>query len=224
MSNSTHAIFPDRHVIDVDNCVSFIIGGCFSTIAKQSRASIVIYVHAGNLVISGNIENILVAAHVAIVDVQHRLQAGSSIVDSAILKVDRDILLSSAIVRIDIDNLTGRIKCASVEGHCGRTVCPKRIITARAIKGGVLKCCRSIAPVESLSVNYAIFYNGIICADEAKIIRVSGLECHVLKRNCSCAVKAVISVILRSEISRIRHFCANIPARTVITGSLSDES
>ena len=159
-----------------------------------------------------DIDDVLMAAHVAVVDVQHGLQAFTGIINRAVLKVDRNILLACTIVGIDIDDLTGRIKGTGVKGHGGRTVRPDCVISARAVECGIRKRCGLIAPVEGLAIDYTILNNRFVRTDKAEIIRFAGTERHVLERNRSCAVKAVIAVVLCTEISWIRNFCTDIPA------------
>ena len=55
--------------------------------------------------ITGDIKDILIVSHIAVVDVQHSL-IGGGIINRAVLKVDRNILLARTSISIDIDDLT----------------------------------------------------------------------------------------------------------------------
>ena len=204
------AVLPDGGVAKVDKQSAGVISR-LATKAKQSRAGNFIRGHAGDRIVSGNIDNILIAAHIAVVDVQHRLQAETVIHNRAAHEIDNDIILTRTIIGIDIDDLTGRVKGAVVKGHYGRTVRPDGIISARTVERGIRKLCGLIAPVEGLAVDYAIINNGVIRTNKAQIICTSGLERHVLERDRSRAVEAVIAVVLCAEVSRIRNCSADAP-------------
>ena len=162
------------------------------------------------------------AINQAVIDIQDTF----TVFTVRIIGIHRAILEINSYIRcatfvIDIDNLTGRIKCASVEGHYGRTVRPDGIISARTVKRGILKLCGSIAPVEGLAIDYTILNNRFVRTSKAEIVRFAGLQRHLLELDRSSAVKTVITVVFRAKISRIGHFCADIPTRFV--GTLSNK-
>ena len=117
--------------------------------------------------------------------------------------------------RYRLYDLTLGIEYAVVKCHRGRAVCPDTIVTGRAIKGSVLECCRSIAPVEGLAVDRAIFNDGIVCTDKAEIICRTGLKRHISKSDCSCAIKAVITVVFGAEVGGVGNFRTDIPASLI---------
>ena len=88
-----------------------------STETEKSGAGSLIHIYPSYGGIARNIQNILEVAHIAVVDVQHGLQAFAGIINRAVLKVDRNILLARTSIGIDIDDLTGRVKRAGVKGH-----------------------------------------------------------------------------------------------------------
>lgn len=55
-----------------------IIRLCFSTKAEQTGASSAVHGNAGNLIISGDVDDVLEVAHIAVIDIQHLLSTEES--------------------------------------------------------------------------------------------------------------------------------------------------
>ena len=189
--------------------------------AKQTGAGNFVRGNAGNLIISGDVDDVLVIPHIAVVDIQHllctenRAKDGFLIIDSAIFKVDSNILLARTVICVDVDDLAGRIEGAILKGHCGGAVRPECITTVRTVEYRVFKGSGFVAPVAGLTVDRAVFDNGLIYASEAEIIYRSGAEGHISERDRSCAIETVVAVILCAKIVRVRNFCTDVPSGCV---------
>ena len=108
---------PNRRTVNAYIQFACVVGLSLSAKAIQTGTGDAIIRHTGNRIISGDIDDILEAAHIAVVDVQHLLQSETGIHNRAVLKVNRNIILTRTSIGIDIDNLTGRIKGTGVKGH-----------------------------------------------------------------------------------------------------------
>ena len=214
------AVLPNECTVDVHIQSTCVVGISLSAETIQTGTGSIVTLHTRNRIISGDIEGILVATHVAVIDIQYLLHTETG--NRAVLKVDRNVILTRTIIGIDIDDLTGRVKGTGVKGHGRRTVRPERIISNRAVKRGIRKLRGLIAPVEGLAVDRAIFNDRLIRTNKAEIICTSGTERHVLERNRSRTVKAVIAIVLCTELIRIRHRSANTPSGFI--GSLTLKS
>ena len=101
-----------------ENIKSAGIIACFSTKAEQTGASSAVHGNAGNLILSGDVDVVLETTHVKVIDIQHllctenRAKDGFLIIDSAIFKVDSNILLARTVICVDVDDLAGRIEGA----------------------------------------------------------------------------------------------------------------
>ena len=205
------AILPNGSVTEVYNSSACIIAG-FTAIAKQTRAGCVICIYPFYNIVAGNIDDILKIPHVAVIDVQHWFQRLIGIIDCTAVEIYYDVMRSCTIIGVDIDDFARGIKRAVIESHLGRAVCPDGVISSWAVECGIFECCSLITPVESLSIDHAVFNNSLVGADKAKVICAARTERHISKCNCSCPVKTVIAVVLCTVISWIRNFCADIPA------------
>ena len=204
------AILPNGSVTEVYNGSACIIAG-FAAITKQTRAGYSICIYPVYNIAAGNIDGILIIPHVAVIDVQHRLQRPTGIIDCTTAEIYCDVILSCTCIGVDIDDFARGIKRAVIESHHGRTVCPDGVISIWAVEFGVSECCSLIAPVESLAVDYAIINSRIVGTDKAKVICTTRTERHIFKCNCSCPVKTVIAIVLCPEISWVRNCCTDIP-------------
>ena len=205
------AILPNGSVTEVYNSVACIIAG-FTAIAKQTRAGYSICIYPVYNIVAGNIDEILIISHISVIDVQHWFQRQTGIIDCTTVEIYCDVILSCTIIGVDIDDFARGIKCAVIESHHGRAVCPDGVISIWAVECGISEYCSLITPVESLAVDHAVFNNSVVGADKAKVICFTRTERHISKCNCSCPVKTVIAVVLCTVISWIRNFCADIPA------------
>ena len=159
------AFLPDLYA--VDGYIGAAGVACFfSAKSEQSGAGYIININAGNIIIAGDVEYVLVVAHIAVVNVQHRLLAGTFfIIHSAVFKVDRDIMFSGTIIRIDVYDLARGIKGAVVKCVLPAGFCPKGIICTcntrvgctGSVEGNIFKFSRFISPVVSTSIESAIF-------------------------------------------------------------------
>ena len=205
------AILPNGSVTEVYNSFAFIICGGFTAKAKQTRAGCFICIYPVYNIAAGNIDDILKIPHVAVIDVQHWFQRLIGIIDCTTVEIYCDVMTSCTIIGVDIDDFARGIKRAVFESHHGRAVCPDGVIFIWAVECGISECCSLITPVESLAGDHAVFNNRIVGTDKAKVICAARTEPHIFKCNCSCTVKTVITVVLCTEISRVRNFCTDIP-------------
>ena len=204
------ALLPNGSVTELHNSFACIIAG-FTAIAKQTRAGYSICIYPVYNIVAGNIDDILIIPHIAVIDVQHWFQRLTGIIDCTTVEIYCDVILSCTIIGVDIDDFARGIKRALIESHHGRAVCPDGVIFIWAVECGISECCSLITPVESLAVDYAITNSRIVGADKAKVIYFTRTERHIFKCNCSCPIKTVIAVVLCTEISWIRNFCTDIP-------------
>ena len=198
------AILPNGSVTEVYNSSACIIAG-FTAIAKQTRACYFICIYPVYNIVSRNIDDILIIPHIAVIDVQHWFQRQTGIIDCTTVEIYCDVMLSCTIIGVDIDDFARGIKRAVIESHHGRAVCPDGVISIWAVECGISECCSLITPVESLSIDHAVFNNSIVGADKAKVICFTRTKRHISKCNCSCPVKTVIAVVLCTVISWIRN-------------------
>lgn len=69
----TLTVSPNLRVFNENIKSAGIIRACFSTKAEQTGASSAVHGNAGNLIISGDVDDVLVIPHIAVVDIQHLL-------------------------------------------------------------------------------------------------------------------------------------------------------
>ena len=117
------AILPNGSVTEVYNGSACIIAG-FTAIAKQTRAGCFICSYPVYNIVAGNIDDILIISHVAVIDVQHWFQRQIGIIDSTTVEIYCDVMLSCFKIGVDIDDFARGIKRAVIESHHARTVCP----------------------------------------------------------------------------------------------------
>ena len=198
------AFLPNGSVAEVYNGSFCIIAG-FAAITKQTRAGYSICIYPVYSIAAGNIDDILKIPHVAVIDVQYRLQRQTGIIDCTTVEIYYDVMLSCTIIGVDIDDFARGIKRAVIEIHHARVVCPDGVISIWAVEYGITECCSLLTPVESLAVDHAVFNNRIVGTAKAKVIYAARTERHIFKCNCSCPVKTVIAVVLCTVISWIRN-------------------
>ena len=133
----------------------------------------------------------------------------------AVVKVNRNVLFSCTVIRVNIDHFSRCIKGAGIKCHDRGAIRPNRIISTWSIEGRIDKLCTFITPVEGLAVDDAVIHHSIIRTDEAQIICITGAKRHIFEGDCSGTIKAVIAVILCAEIGRVRHLSTDIPGRFV---------
>ena len=208
----------------IPNCgIAEIYGGSagvafsFTAKAEQARAGYIIYINSIHDILAGDIEDILEITHIAVINIQHRLQAIAGVIDRAGVIVNSNIVFTCAIVSVDIYNFTAGVKGAVIKAHLRRAVCPYSIVASGTIEGAVIKLRRLIAPVEGLAIKCAVFYYGFIGTDKSEIIGFSGAQSHILKFNSPGSVKAIVAIVFGAIISRIGHFRADVPGGFVGT-------
>ena len=161
-----------------------------------------------------DLDDVLIAAHVAVVDLQ-RLLTKTVRIHGAVLKVNLNILFSCTVIRVNIDHFSRCIKGAVIKCHGRGAIRPDRIIEEWSIEGRIFEHCTGITPVEGFAVDDAIVHHSLIRADEAQIICLAGAKRHIFEGDCSGTIKAVIAVILCAEIGRVRHLITDIPGRHI---------
>ena len=72
MLTYTRTVSPNLRVFN-ENIKSAGIIACFSTKAEQTGASSAVHGNAGNLILSGDVDDVLEVAHIAVIDIQHLL-------------------------------------------------------------------------------------------------------------------------------------------------------
>ena len=164
-----------------------------------------------------DLDDVLIAAHVAVVDLQ-RLLTKTVRIHGAVFKINRHII-ARVNVTINIYGFTCGIECAISE--CVRFSCigPQRIICAAdsrlccagRIEGNIVKCSRCIAPVIRTPIENTIFQRDILDTNVALCIfgfdgsvRIYTADNrHILESDAIAAVKTVIAVAI-SPIGRLR--------------------
>ena len=121
------AILPNGSVTEAYNSSACIIAG-FTAIAKQTRAGYFICIYPVYNIVAGNIDDILIISHVAVIDVQHWFQRQTGIIDCTTAEIYCDVILSCTKIGVDIDDFARGIKRAVIESHHGRAVCPDGVI------------------------------------------------------------------------------------------------
>ena len=160
--NCPLAIFPNFHTVNVNFCfASVIFYFPFPAEAKQAGTGEIICAHAGNTIIPCDVQDILIVAHIAVIDVQHRFQTVPGIGDRAIPKVDGNIIFPGAEICIDVNNFSRCPEFAVIKRHRRRRIGPNSVVSRRADKRGVRKRRGGIAPVEGLTFDGTIFDNSI---------------------------------------------------------------
>ena len=229
------AVFPDSGAIDAHNGAAGIALAIFCVELKQFRAGDItlsfciffVQVIGGNTVYDicpGNIDDIFIISHVAVVYVHDSLIFFSFrrvAVNCTTYIIDSNVLRSCAVVGIYIDRFSGRVECTTIKSHRGRAIGPDGVISIRGVECRILKGGRGITPIERLSIDGAVFNNGIIRTDKAEVVYFAGLKRHFLEGDRAGAVKTVIAVVLGTEFVRVRHGCTDAPGGFV--GSLTDE-
>ena len=132
-------------------------------------------------------------------------------------------MLACAEIGVDLDHRAAGVKRAVVKRHGRRTVCPDGVVVFRSVERRVLKLGARVAPVAGLVVDDAAVDDGLICADETKIVVIlgfSGTQRHVLKRYGAGAVEGIVAVVLGAEMLRIGHRRADVPCGLVRTQAL----
>ena len=121
------ATLPNGSVTEVYNSSACIMAGV-TAIAKQTRAGyfICIYIYPVYNIVAGNIDDILIISHVVVIDVQHLFQRPT--IDCTTVEIYYDVILSCTKIGVDIDDFARGIKCAGIESHLGRAVCPDGVI------------------------------------------------------------------------------------------------
>ena len=128
MGADTFAVFPNLYAVDGYNCfivVAIIKGSInvlwiflFSAKPKQTGTGHIICGNTVNRVFSGNVDR--KTTNITVVDIQHSLLAGISVLDRAVVKVNCNIRCIAFV--IDVYDLAGRIKGTVVKGHDSRTI------------------------------------------------------------------------------------------------------
>ena len=127
-------------------------------------------------------------------------------------------------ISINVNNFSSGVECTIIKSHLGRTICPKCIISFRAIESCVLEHCRGITPVAGPSINDAIFNNGVLCMRKSRIISVillaiwsySSFQRHVFESDTCASSKTEIPIAL----SWLHFFrCTNIPRSLIFAGT-----
>ena len=163
-----------------------------------------------------DVDDVLIAAHVAVIDVQRLfIEEESGGIHGAVVKVNRDVMFSCTEIRVNIDYLSTCIKGAGIKCHDRGAIRPECISSIWSIEGRISEHCTFITPVEGLAVDDAVFYHCIVNTDEAQIIYITGAKRHIFEGDCSGTIKAVIAVILCAQKIRVRHLSTDIPGRFI---------
>ena len=183
------AVEPHELAVDVDVSFALVVSVILATKAKELRAGnfvarcVFIVTGKVNLSGTGNVEDELAVPPKMVVDVQSLLvgvRAGCR-VERAIIHVNGDVLLGA--LGVDFDDLAFCVKGAGVKRHDRRAVRPEGIVVSWRVERRVLEQCAVIAPVERFAFNDAVIDNGVVDADETKVVRLIGVQRHVLERN-----------------------------------------
>ena len=132
-------------------------------------------------------------------------------------------MLACAVIGVDLDHLAAGVKRAVFKRHGRRTVRPDGVVATRSVERRVLELGARVAPVAGLVVDDAAVDDGLICADEAKIVVIlgySGTQRHVLKRYGAGAVEGIVAVVLGAIVIGIGDLCADVPRRLIRTLAL----
>ena len=215
-----HAVIPDQLIVPVHLCPATIVSlfnALFIAKAEHLRAGRCI---PGSRDIGiGDIDDVLIVAHVVVVDLQRSLKGSCGSpgngLHGAVVKVNRNVLFSCTVIRVNIDHFSRCIKGAGIKCHDRGAIRPNRIISTWSIEGRIDKLCTFITPVEGLAVDDAVIHHSIIRTDEAQIICITGAKRHIFEGDCSGTIKAVIAVILCAVLARVRHLITDIPGRFV---------
>ena len=201
---------PHELAVDIDVGAAGVVTR-LATKAKELRAGSVVTLCSDNIV-AGNVENVLIRTHIRVVNIQRLFAEQARIrVKRALVHLDDDVVLASAGISVDVDDLAAGVEGAAVERHSRRTVRPEGIVATRSVERGALELGGAIAPVERLSVNDAPIDDGLVGANETKVVCVTGAQRHVLKRYGAGAIEGIIAVVLGAEIGGIGHKRADVP-------------
>ena len=124
-------------------------------------------------------------------------------------------MAARAVIGIDIDDFATGIKGAAVKRHGRRAVRPDGVIAIRSVERRVPELGTLIAPVERLAVDDATIDDGLVRANEAKIVRRAGAHRHVLERNGAGAVKGIVAVVLGAKIIGVGNLRTDVPCGLV---------
>ena len=168
------AFFPDRLIVQIYICFALVVSIFFTAIAKHLRAGRDIPGSSNRLgIIDIDIDDELMAAHVAVVDVQRSLRDPCDRrevgIHGAVFKINRHIIARIR-VTINIYGFTFGIECAIFESARVSCIGPQRIICfadsrlccAGGIEGNIVKCSRCIAPVIRTPIENTIFQRDIM--------------------------------------------------------------
>lgn len=133
-------------------------------------------------------------------------------------------MLAGTVIGVDVDDLAACVKSAVIERHGRRAVRPECVIETRRIERRILEHSGLIAPVERLAFNDAVIDNGVVDADETKVVRLIGVQRHIPERNGLGPVKRIIAVVFRSKVIGIGELSANAPSRGICAGTDKSEA
>ena len=137
-----------------------------------------------------DVDDILIGTHVSVVDLQHLLTQLGGRIHSAVVKVNRNVIFSCTVIRVNIDCFsltTICIKGAGIKYHGRGAIRPERIIIFWSIEGRISEHCTGIAPIGCPAVDDAILHNGVTNTNKTVIITGSTLERHLFERNFFCS-------------------------------------
>ena len=212
---------PHELVVNVDVGAAGVVTR-LTTKAKELRAGGVVTLCLGRAV--GDVEDVLVVPHVVVVNVQRLLpEPARARVERAVVHVHGNVVLASAGIGVDVDNLAAGVKGAVVERHDGRAVRPEGVVAARGVERRVLEHCGLVAPVERLAVDDAAIEHGVVDANKAQIVSLCGAHRHILERNGASAVERVIAVVLSAVVIRVGNLGTNVPRSLVRAGTHEGE-
>ena len=160
-------------------------------------------------------DDVPIAGHVAVVDVQRLLTQTEGRIHSAVVKVNPNVMFSCTVIRVNIDHFSRCIKGAGIKCHGRGAIRPECILSIWSIEGRIDELCTGIAPIVCLAVDDAVFHHCIVNTDEAQIIFITGAKRHIFEGDCSGTIKAVIAVILCAQKIRVRHLSTDIPGRFI---------
>ena len=210
------AVCPDQIAVQIHIRIASVVF-CFIAKTEQLRAGHCIPNCGCINVRIVDVDDVLIGTHVAVVDLQHLLtQTGG--IHGAVVKVNRNVMFSCTVIRVNIDYFslcTICIKGAGIKYHGRGAIRPERIIIFWSIEGRISEHCTGITPVGGPAVDFAVIHHCIINVGKAKIIFTAGAKLHIFEGDRSGPLKAVIGVIFCAKKRRVRHRRTDLPGRFV---------
>ena len=205
------AVFPDQVTVPVHLCPTSIV---IRVTAKAEHPRTGRCIQSSPDIGIVDIDDVLTAAHVSVVDPQ-RLLTKTVRIHSAVDKVNPNVMFSCTVIRVNIDCFSRCIEGAVIKCHGRGAIRPDRITEGWSIEGRIDKLCTGIAPIGCPAVDFAVIHHCFVNIGKAQIIFIAGAKLHIFEGDCSGIFKAVIAVILCAIKLRVRHLRTDLPGRFV---------